>query len=324
MAGVNLQTLKTDLMRLVLSGLQQSGSSAELTEDQIFRLLNEAQRDVQVRLQLNKAVGTNKSAPLTLTSGTWQYDLPVDLVGSRIREIRLKDTQGVWNRLARLDVVDMRRLYTIGADTPEASGEPVHWAVDEETREFLLAPVPDRTAASSLTLTYDREPTPLHRLYHSSTGSSVSSAGTFGSAAITVTGSVDANAIQSGDEFGVVPTTQSDGATASNSNPLRWYRVLTWSTPTITLAETFAELAVSGVAFITAQVDDIEAQIPSKLGMALAIYAAGLYFRGTAPEMAAGFLGEAISLIDSVTRDQSGIHLTKGRPGRTSVFGRGW
>lgn len=304
--GLNLQTMKDEVLFLLEHRFGPE-SSPQKTDVQVFRALNEAQ------CRFVETIGTPDAisdSTVDLVSGTYEYALPELLLGGSIKGVKIKGVSGTWSGMTRRSVSYLMRKYCLGAGTPPsgASGEPVEWAVDLQQRGILLFPVPERNASGAISLRYDSIPAPLHRVWNP--GSSVTASVEYGSDSVTLSGAIPSGKATTLDEFGVTVTEQSDGESIPTQSPIVWHRILTIESGTdLTLSEVWTGATDSAAEFIMAQPSELDIWNQGKMGNSLALYAAGLLYRGTdrsAREMSAEMRGEAIGFVRSVTRDLVG------------------
>ena len=114
----NLRTYYDEMLRIAESRMDTSPSDS-LTEPYMSFLLNRAQ--VHLQSLINRKTATTDS----LVASQHEYNLPADLVGSRIAQIECKDSSGDWivPPLLRLTEASARERYDVGGTTAPSTGE---------------------------------------------------------------------------------------------------------------------------------------------------------------------------------------------------------
>lgn len=261
--GYNLLTYRARWLRLVQPGraLLASGDVAHPDPD-FLDAINAAQTwfNDQVRLI------TARHETTDLVAGTATYSVPTGLLGGQIERVERLNSASEWVELERVawDQINQGN---------EGQGTPTAWAQDRSSlRQVRLYPTPDAAGTDSLRFTYGSAPTWLERLYEPSVTASL----THGSATVALSGAPDTSLVAALDEFGLLPTAQSDGTAVSGVPPARWYQIaeVDASTPSLTLSEAWAGATISVQSWVSAQVPDVERLYPGKLRYLLCYYAA--------------------------------------------------
>lgn len=281
--GFNLQTY-ADHFKFLLEGEYSSGSSLSFTDGLFLNLINESQRFFQDRLHIKRAVDQT----LSVVAGQATYQIPSDILGRRIDDLRLDDvalTQVAFNPMWRTNTT--------------TTGTPTKWAIDSSAvRTLRLWPVP--SATGTLTIYYTCGPRPLSRIWRPSV---VTAAVVNGSK--TVTASDVLGSVLAGDEFGVRPTANFDGDVVSDESPWLWYRIASVDTAahTLMLDENFGETSATTAQFVTAEVGDLEAHRPGKLGYSMVEFAVSLALRKESADESDRLATLALTALSSYSED---------------------
>ena len=315
MAGWNLQVYRDEILYLVEGHIGCDSSPAH-PDPMLFAKMQEAQRAL-LRLA-GRRVAETTTGTLSVAAGTAWYTLS----GPRLREVRFKRPGGQWVPLVRRDLKALQTMFGFaGEDAPDsgAGGEPRYWAVDDVARKILLLPVPSVSQPNGLGLVYDAGPTPFTRLLNdpsitASTGAS--SARVVLSSTRTGFATAAFPQIAVGDEFGLVPTCQTDGTSIDFAvSPNLWYTILeadSGNADTISLLlDAPMPTTATGLRFITAQVPDIEQEMPGEWGMAIPDFAAGLMFDLMGDDSSASAIGtkwksDAAQTVENARRAEQG------------------
>lgn len=294
MPGYNLATLFEEFRAGYNGTARAPIPMPDVTDAEAFRLINEGYLYFQKRLK----VELTRNTSVALTSGTATYTLPQTRLARSIHDIRLVNSDGDGEiKLQHITPQAMRDLFYLDSTSTD-TGDPAYWCYSESTNgQIIIRPVPTWTASGGIRIYHAPMPIPLERIYFP-TAATVAATATNGSASITLnkgtsTISDIATKIQAGDEFGIIETTNFDGAAppvTANEAVAKWYSISTVtagaSSTTLTLAESWTGLAKSSVRFITAQVSEIEKAMPGFLGFVPAYRALWLRLQRTKPDVA--------------------------------------
>lgn len=288
--GYNLMTYRARWLRLIEPGRAYLyGPSAANYDADFLASINEAQDWITDRIGMLR----ERDATTDVVASTRDYAVPDGLFGGRIESVERLDDNGDWQRL---DLV----AWTEIADGNEDAGTPVKWAPDPTNlRQIRLYPVPDTAQTNGLRFLFNPAPTRLERLYEPSVTASV----TNGATAVTLSGSPDTTLFQANDEFGLLPTTQSDGSTVSGVPPRRWYQIESVTDTAVVLSEAYTGATASGQSWVSGQVPDFERLYPGKLRAALVYLAASISLETTDPNLADRWRMRAYSELAEFRRD---------------------
>lgn len=305
MRGYNLWTWRDYVMFLIESRMDSS-VSADLVEPVLFRFLNDS------HLEACRSCGFRRSAeiPVDITLGVSEYPIPTSVLADRIVHVRYLDQGVSW---VPLTYVSPDMLADLCPDDT-ITGTPRYYTAVPASRIFKLGPTPKETGTGSLRLVAEVLPDPLHRLYRSSKDA-VTVSITNGSQIAVLSGTVS-GVISPGDEFGIVPTSQTDASAVPDATPIMWNAIQTVPSPLVqlTLSEPYTGATVSGANFITAQVPSIEAQFPGMFGYNIAQLAVSRILSTRSPEESDRLRADAILALSSQSDST-----WRGKPARTGV-----
>lgn len=317
MSRYNLHTLKQHMLYLLEQRFGPEASQG-YPEVQLFDALNRAQDMAQDRLRWAREFSTST---VDLTADTYVYDLPVDVLGTAITEVRVLDDDGeTWSDpLTRLTPGQMRDNDYLDPGTPSRSGEPERWTLDEANGRLILSPTPDYSESSGLWMRYQARPTPLFRLY---APSDETAAVTAGSTSATLSAD-PGSSVAVGDAIGVIATTQSDGTNNPARTPLVWHGISAISGTSVTL-DSVALQTVTASAYVTAQVPWLEQLRPGRLGYSLAQMAVAELLLQRAPDFAETLRRTALGVWEGQKQDVHAERYPTMQIRTHTTFGRGW
>jgi len=295
--GYNAQTYR-DWFLYLLENRPGSVSSKRWPDAQVLTFFREAERLFQERLAFKNTV----SASVSLSTSN-AHQLPSGIQGRKIKEILFRKTGNAdFTRMTQRrysDAVDAGML-----SSSATASTPASWFVDpSDTSAFYVYPKSD--TAGTLLIHYVTQVSPLRRIWKPA---SITAGVTNGSATVTLSAAATAGWLAAGDEFGVIDLTQKDETTTSNIGPTTWYKTSTVDGTAVTLAETYEGPTDTAALFITAQVSDMEAAYPAKLGYAIPTYAVGMALQVSAPQQGMALKGEAMAMVAGLSVDDGAIY----------------
>ncbi len=321
--GYNLQRYRQHFLYLV-QRYHGTASDYEWPDSMILPALSEAERTMAEHLGLLTQIDTS----ITVVQGTAQYTLPAtDALVSRnvsadgIISMRIKET-GASSYGPPL----LRRTFGSGMDafgildTTPTQYTPEAWALDpnDPTKFYILG---SPSAGGTLHIEYEPTATPLWRLWQPDIGDFDASP-VYGSVDITISASIVNGNVLAGDEFGVVPTAARDGTSVTGQPPEFWTKTLTAKTTTITLTEAWPGTSESNVAFITAQVPDLEKKMPGVLGLAIPELAAADALAAINPQASALLTAKALGKRARMGQNDSNLHVSVAPVGGTPFWNK--
>jgi hypothetical protein len=195
----------------------------------------------------------------------------------------------IWRRTADgrslMEMVSQSYLTELFPPGVANSAPPGYWCwTADDGRSIWVRPTPDVDYV--LSVESPSAPTPLRRLC---SNTSYSATATYGSKAVTLSGSVPEGAIEPGDEFGVCPAADQSGTALSDVLPVVWGEVEAvtaseGSLTGLTLREAFAEPSAEDILFVAAQVWDGERLHPGIFGRLLVYLALAALFEFRDPD----------------------------------------
>ena len=287
-----------------------SAASADLTESIILRTLNDAHQEACRLAYFRRSVEFS----IDTVAGDRGYPIPPATVHDRIIQIRYGDGT-TFVPLTMLQVPRFLDLFQDGAER----GTPKYYAVIPGTRQIWIGPTPDQSLIGGLRVIAQPMPEPLSRMCQSS-AHAVTAAITSGGTTVTLSGSLAAE-IMPGDEFGVVPTVQSDASQVIEASPQVWYTVATVPSPiaTLTLAEPYTGPTASAASFIVAQVPSIEFSFPGQYGSVIPQLAAARILTTRDPNLSDRLRQDALQVFDSQMDTSFRAVFSKTGVGRTTL-----
>jgi len=299
--GRNIYAYYVDVVNS-LTKSRANVANIRLDEAAVLRQLNIAHEKVFSLLDVE-----DKEASQTITAGTSAYDLPADMLGRRIKSIRLMKSSGKSSyeiplvSYARLE--DNYNLDDVITGTPEAA------AIIPNTNQLEIRPVPDTTVASTgLRVRYGFLAEPFWRIYRQTTVKlTVNNGDTTKTSAFN--SAPDSVLLQPGDEIAAMHETAFSGEAINSgtAQPVIWNTVastFTAGSTTLVLNEPWAYSNVSGVNFISAHVPDVDRLYPGKFGKVLTNLAAYELLKDRDASRAATFITDAL---DSLSDFDAGI-----------------
>lgn len=276
MTGYNVQRYKDMFLHFAQIQGGYTTNPGSFTDSLIFNLFSEAQAWI-----LGKRGIVDARATESLADGTMSYDLPSGLLGLRLGSVEILDSSA--DNPVKLDEMEYQTfIEKYDIDSPsDDKGTPAFYTIAVGTdRKILLGPSPDYAATNGIIFTYKKDSSAAYRNHHSAVASKTAAIA-YGATAVTISSAdpVTAKKILAGDEFGIVPTANADGETVSNASPIRWYKILTAVTTTLTLAENYDQPTETVGQYITAQVLDFEKVLPGQIRLAIVYYALSLHFK---------------------------------------------
>jgi hypothetical protein len=323
--GYNLSVYLEEL-RALTTGIRSARSSVLNTDLHLTRALNVAHLDLLAEIGI-----TETTTDQALTSGQSDYDLPANILGSRVKAIQIDNSTGNGRiRLTGRTRDAFRKIYNLSDTTATAQGVPLDWAIHETNRrQISIRPIPNYSVASTgIHITHEFVPTPMSRVWRPDKLTPAITAdpldGTLSQ--IDLSDDPDTLRVAVGDEFGIIPSTGFDEVAVQNQLPLLWFEILTIGTDPdlFTLTEDFqGDSVASGQSFMTAQVPDIERLFPGIAQRTLVDLAASKMLRPTNRRMA----NDLLSLVNTVLEElfEDGSHFEgRGRRAQahTNLFTR--
>lgn len=308
-SGYNLWTWR-DYVMYLLESRMNSAASADLTESVLLRVLNDAHLEACRLAQFRRSTEFSIDA----VSGTRAYSLPATTMQDKVVQVRFGDGS-TFSPLSMLPVDRFLEMYQDGAET----GTPRYYTIVPGVRQFWVGPTPDASVTGGLRLIAQTVPDPLSRLCQSYSHS-VTASVTTGSATVTLSGTLAAD-VQMGDEFGIVPTLQSDASEMVEASPQEWRVISAVSSPitSLTLAEVYTGPTLTAAAFVTAQVPSLESAYPGQYGMMIPQLAAARLLSTRDPNLSDRLRGEALQAFNLQMDTSFRAVVPKTAIGRTSL-----
>lgn len=309
MRGYNLWTWR-DYVVYLLESRMNSASSADLTESVLLRALNDAHQEACRLAQFRRSTEFSVDA----VAGTRAYPLPPSVAHDKVVQVRYGDGS-TFQPLAMLPVDRFMELFQEGVET----GTPRYYTIVPGVRQFWLGPTPEASVTDAIRMIAQTLPDPLSRICQS-VAHSVTASLTGGSSVVTLSSSLPVE-VQAGDEFGLIPTVQSDAAAMTEATPQTWYTIQTVPNPiaSLTLAETYQGPSLALASFIVAQVPSIEFAFPGQYGMMIPQLAAARLLATRDPNLADRLRGEALQAFDIQMDTSFRAVVPKTGIGRTSL-----
>lgn len=300
MPGYNLQTYKQRFLQHI-ENRHGTDSSFTIPDSLIFSYLGEAYRIIQEE----KELVLKTDAFENLESGVAAYDIPYDMTGWRVKTLFVKNSSGdtVNTPLTQITINEFQRRY--GPGTSADTGVPHTFAIDQEVlRGIVLYPTPNYAASSGLIFSnVGIVGDSLFRIYNQT---AITAAVLVGTTTVDLSAPVS-GFLNVGDEFGVVPTTQTDGQNIPDDIPRKWFRIsVVVSTTELTLANAYDLTSNETAArFILSQVPTIEERYSGVIGWAPVDFMLSEYYRSRDPQLSLILRAQFDRFVQNMTLDQA-------------------
>jgi hypothetical protein len=284
MPGWNLLKYRSRFLQQVAHWQGQAVSPAHIPDVIFLELMNDALRETQDELGIDKVRET-----ANLADGTMTVAVPTTLMGRKFNRIDVEnESDDGYHELTHLPYDQFVASYDV--DAPGSNkGVPnsYTWSKSNQ-RQILLGPSPSFTKSSAVIFTGDAVPDMVGRWFNGAQppdgGTAVTATGNNGSSSVTLSsGTYSDIEIGDDDEFGVGGLRQIDGATPATEIPRKWYGITSVATTALTLDGNYGERNFSTQTFMTAEVSQLEKAWPGGLGVLPVEKAIAAYFEVSNP-----------------------------------------
>ena len=247
----NAQTLLDEFRKKRTSGGLDRRSSPFASDVEILRTITDKLIFIDQRWKTQ--VRQENPDGQDLQAGVSLYDAPVSVLGRSIDAIGVIDTDGrIWwlSNRSKAFVSGLSEFAKSDTDLDSESGDrPKYWFFEPgQPRKIRIRPAPNWNRTDGLLVRFADRPMPLRYPVNRSTYTCEVEKG---SRLVKILGTSGAVDIIASDEFGVIPTANSDGRTFTSTNnlsPLHWYRVVIADVDWVINTELFSNGTITGSA----------------------------------------------------------------------------